>query len=77
MTDLAVIKPEPTDPSVRERLVDLLDRVDRDEVSAVAFAVIYRDGNTGTAWSVLPHRMLMMGVVAHLAWRLSQKFEDD
>jgi hypothetical protein len=64
---------EPKDQGVIEALEDLLEKARDGKVSAVACAVVYRDGCTGDVNSALPNRSVMLGSIARLQHRLMMK----
>jgi hypothetical protein len=71
--ELCVIDAEPAiSPDVIERLTELTKAIEKDEVSSIGIAVVYRDGSTGTCWSTPPSYGLLIAAVAHLQHRLLQ-----
>jgi hypothetical protein len=68
---LLALHPEPPISSdVIEHLTMVCDWVQDDKVSAVAIAVVHRDGATSTVWSVPPNKATLIGAVARLQHRL-------
>jgi hypothetical protein len=68
---LLTVHPEPPiSPDVIERLTEICGAIQRDEISAVGVAVVYRDGSTGTAYSTTPSIGLLIAAVTRLQHRL-------
>lgn len=74
--ELREITCEPASPDLRERIDELHEIVAAGEVSAVAYAVVYRDGSTNFAFSRLPSRATMIGAVARLQHKMLNGFDD-
>jgi hypothetical protein len=71
VTKLLTIMPEPpVNPDVIARLTEICGAVERDEISAVGVAVVYRDGSTGNCWSTSPSVGLLIAAVTRLQHRL-------
>jgi hypothetical protein len=71
VTKLLTITPEPAiNPDVIARLTEICGAVERDEISAVGVAVVYRDGSTGNCWSTSPSVGLLIAAVTRLQHRL-------
>lgn len=69
--DLIPIDCEPPDGDVIAKLEETLAIAREGRVSAVAIAVVYRDGSTGDAWSK-PHSIAtLLGATSVLAQRLA------
>lgn len=56
MADLRVIDSAPVNAGVVDFLEGVLAKAKDDELSAVAVALVYRDGSTGSGWST-PHSL--------------------
>lgn len=75
MTDLTPIPCEPAPhPSVIEHLEHTLAMAREGKISAVAIAVVYRDGATGDSFSKTPSRATMIGAVSILHARLLKRY---
>lgn len=73
---LLAIDPEPVGADVVAYLEKLLERAKAGRYSAVACAMVNRDGTTGSGWSELPSIPLMIGAVCGLRARLEQGMID-
>lgn len=71
MTELTVLEPEPAAPDVIETLEEALAEAREGRLSAVAIAVVYRDGVGGASWSALPSRMAMLGAISRLSHKIN------
>ncbi len=77
MADLHVIDCLPApDGDLIALLEDTLAKARAGEVSSVALAVVYRNGNTGDGWSTLPNMALQLGAVATLQYRLARRHDE-
>ena len=76
MPVLRAITAEPLGEGVIKLFEDGLEMAKRGEVSSAAVAIVFRSGDSMTAWSNPPSTMLLMGVVSHLLWRLNKRFDD-
>lgn len=72
---LSVVQPEPLATDMVPRLELLLERARAGELSAFAAAVVYRDGNTGDAFSYLPHTAIMLGAIEKLKFKIMERQE--
>lgn len=59
-----------------ERLEQLLALAKTGELSAMAYAVVYRNGNTGDGWTRLSNKQMMVGAVGIMHHRLCAAFAD-
>jgi hypothetical protein len=64
--DLREIQPEPPGESVIERLEEVMALAKEGKVSAVAIALVYRDGNTGSSYSKVGNVSTLVGTLARL-----------
>lgn len=69
-TKLVEIAPEPPGEGVVEYLEVLLERARAGEISAIAAATVYRDGSTGSGYSVLPNTSTMLGAIERLKYKI-------
>lgn len=74
---LRAISPEPRDASVIDTLEDVLAEARKGEISSVSLAIVYRNGETGTAWSALPRQSVMLGAVGRLQFAIARQLEED
>ena len=74
--ELRKITCEPPIGNATERLAELQAEIDAGLVSAVAFAVVYRDGCTGQGHSFLHSRATMLGALARLQYRLLKEGDE-
>jgi hypothetical protein len=72
---LTVIEAEPIGEDVIEKLSEVLSDAKRGELSSVAIAFVYRDGETGAVWSKAASAGLLVGAIARLAWKLNRALE--
>jgi hypothetical protein len=70
--ELQAIQPEPPAEDLIELLEDALEKARDGKLSAVALAVVYRDGNTGHGWSRVPHVSLLAGALARVQHQFLQ-----
>lgn len=70
--ELLAIEPEDPTQVVIEKLEEVLKLARAGELSAVAIAVVYRDGRTGARWSPSPRFASVLGAVDRLAYKLNQ-----
>lgn len=75
MTDeppkLVAIEPEPLGQSVVEVLQEIIAAAERGEVSAVAVAIVLRNGKTETRWSYIPSLPMAIGAASQLVFDLT------
>ena len=74
--ELREITCEPPIGNVAERLAELQVEIDAGLISAIAFAVVYRDGCTGQGHSFLHSRATMIGALARLQYRLLKEGDE-
>jgi len=74
---LSTVDVEPVNKDVAERIGELLAMAVKGEISSIAYAVVYRDGNTGNGWSELHNYSLMIGGVRRLEHKLIQAIYDE
>lgn len=77
MADIRVIESEPQGRSVQSTLKDVLAEAKAGKISAVAIAIVYRDGVAGRVWSELPSVATMIGSVDRLRHRLNLVMDED
>jgi hypothetical protein len=71
IAELREVRPEPPiHPDVIARLTEVCGAIERDEISAVGVAVVYRDGSTGNSYSSPPNYALLLAAVTRLQHRL-------
>lgn len=68
-----VIEAEPVGADIIVKLKEALEKAEKGELSSVAIAVVYRDGSTGSSWSVAPSLGLQIGAVSMMHWRLANR----
>jgi hypothetical protein len=71
--ELHEIKPEPPAESAIERLEEALELAREGKLSAVALALVYRDGNTGSSYSKLGNVSAMVGALERLQFSLMDR----
>lgn len=69
--ELRVLDAEPPGQGVVERLEEALEKARAGEISSIALAVVYRDGSVSGSWSDAPNRMLLLGSLSRLAYRVN------
>jgi hypothetical protein len=74
--DVEVLTSEPPGEDVVERLEETLALAREGKISAVAIAIVYRDGSTGDARSKLPSIGTMAGAVSVLHQRICRLITD-
>lgn len=77
MSKLREITCEPPGQGIDDMLDDLRERHAKGEISALAIAVVFRDGSTESGFSHLPSINTMIGSVARLQHKLIHKLEFD
>lgn len=75
--EVEVLESEPPGESVVERLEEVLAKAREGRISAVAIAIVYRDGSTGDCRSKLPSIGTMAGAVSILHNRLCRIITDE
>lgn len=76
MADLLSIDPEPQGRSVQSTLKDILSDARDGKISAVAIAIVHRDGSVSQAWSELHSVPAMLGAVARLTHHLNHEMDE-
>ncbi len=76
MAELTVLESEPPGRSVQSTLKDVLADAKAGKISAVAIAIVHRDGGVDQAWSELPSVPTMIGSVARLLHHLNQQMDE-
>jgi hypothetical protein len=71
--ELHEILPEPPGESIVERLEEALELAREGKLSAVALALVYRDGNTGSSYSKLGNVSAMVGALQRLQFSLMDR----
>lgn len=74
--EVEVLDCEPPTADVIERLEEVLAAAKRGSVSAVAIAIVYRDGSTGDAWSKPHSTATLAGAAFILTQRLGRLLTD-
>ncbi len=74
--DLIPLDSEPAADGVVERLEEVLAKAREGRISAVAIAIVYRDGSTGDCRSKLPSIGTMAGAVSVLLNRICRIITD-
>lgn len=77
MAELEVIDAEPPAQGVVEYLEKQLERAKSGDFSAIAMAVVYRDGSTGSGYSQLHNTATMVGSVRALEAKLVREMLDE
>ncbi len=67
---LAITPEPPINPDVIARLTEICEAIQKDEISAVGVAVVYRDGSTGNSYSTAPNVGMLIAAVTRLQHRL-------
>lgn len=76
MADLTIIESEPQGRSVQSTLKDVLNDAKAGKISAVAVAIVHRDGSVSQAWSELHSVPAMLGAVARLTHFLNHEMDE-
>lgn len=71
MAELRVIESVPVSDDLIATIEGVLEKAKAGELSSVAIASVYRDGNTGWSWSDPPSVGTLLGSVNRLAHRLN------
>lgn len=77
MADLEVITAEPPGKGVIEILRETLSQAEKGDISSVAVAVVYRDGNTSSGWSKVPSFSTLIGAIARLQAKLIREVDGE
>jgi len=77
MADFEVITAEPPGKDVIDLLQETLAQAERDEISSVAVAVVYRDGNTSSGWSKVPSFSALIGAIARMQAKLIREVDGE
>lgn len=76
MPKLTVIDSEPIGRSVQSTLREVMNEAKAGDVSAVAIAIVHRDGSISAHWSELPSMPAMLGSISHLEFRLNRQLDE-
>lgn len=76
MAELIALEPEAQAADLIAVLDDARAKVEAGEISSIAIAFVYRNGDSNSSWSGLPNRVQMLGSIYRLAHKL-QLFLDE
>lgn len=76
MPDLTVIDSEPDGRGIQATLKRVLAEAKAGNISAVAIAIVHRDGAVSQDWSELPSPATMIGCVSRLLHHLNQVMDE-
>lgn len=76
MADLVAIDAEPPGRSVQSTLRKLLREAKAGNISAIAVAIVHRDGSVSQDWSELHSVPVMLGCVSRLEHHLNLELDE-